>query len=88
MLFDDPQQRRAAAALARRPWIPRRGGRFLIRDDGVAQLSQLQIGNAFELHPVLKDSDRHIMRRLMIPTSGEGRPAVLERCKNGLRSFF
>jgi hypothetical protein len=37
---------------------------------------------------VLEDSDRHIMCRLMIPTSGEGRPAVLERCKNGLRSFF
>ena len=67
---------------------PRCLGGFLVRHDGIAQLSQFQIGNAFELHPMLQDGDRHKMRRLVIPASGEGRPAVLERCKNGLRSFF
>jgi hypothetical protein len=88
ILFDDPQQRRATATLARRPRIPRRRGSFLVRDEDVAQLSQFQVRNARELHPVLEDGHRYTMRRLMIPAYGEGRPAVLERCKNGLRSFF
>ena len=87
-LFHYPQQRGTAAALARRAGIPRGGGRFLIRHDGIAQLFQFQVRNAVAFHPVLENGHRHEMRGLDIPALDEGCPALFEQCKDRGRSFF
>ena len=63
-------------------------GGFAIRHHGIAQLFQFQVGNAVAVHPVLENGERYDMRRFVIPVSGQGRAALLERCENGLRSFF